>query len=335
MKAYVLGTGRSGTTALYVVLQEIFSRHCRNAPHFFYEPFLRNIHFLDGRYADVASRMDLQASLSIEGMYQHLRLPLFIAAPAPFRKNSYLRGIFHPPGNRRDVLIKFIRASGRFLLFREICPEAKAIFIIRNPVDVLNSLRQRFSVFGTDFHDDDFPRFADELTKIYGLDLPRNPAPSDLEKSLLYWYHMNRFALESFAKVPQPERPLVLCHDELSRAPECLVKKICDFLAVPFEKKYLQTAQTRVGSVSRLFIMAESERGLFSATLKKYSELLSQHGIASFLSEEEILGRYRLVKKAVFQKKRFPGLHVRAQEREYESLLGRLGKSPGKRYSDP
>jgi len=328
MKAYVLGVGRSGTTALYVILQEIFGRHCRRAPHFYYEPFLRNLRQLDGPYSEVAPRMDLQASLSIEGMHEHLLLPLFISDPTPYRASRFLRALFHPPDRRPDVLIKFIRACGRFLLLREICPEARAVFIIRNPVDVLNSLKGRFSLFGTDFHDDDFPRFTAGLARVYGVNPAAGPEPSELEKGLLYWYYMNRFALESFRRVPAAERPLVLCHEELRLAPERLVRKICAFLAVPYADAYVQAARRPAGSTSRDFAIAESEREILSPYLRRYERLLEQHGCRPLLSEAEILGRYRIVRSPVWQVKRFPGLHVRALEREYESLLGKRGAPP-------
>ena len=327
MKAYILGTGRSGTTALYVLLQEIFSRHCRRRPHFFYEPFLRNVHFLDDRYELMAARMNLQASISVAAMYQHLQLPLFISDPAPFLTNSYLQAIFHPLDRRPDVLIKFIRANGRFLLLRTIAPQAKAIFIIRNPADIVNSLRGRFSLFGTDFHDDDFPRFAAGLALIYGVNLPTNPAPSDVEKDLLFWYYMNRFALESFLTLPVGKRPLLLCHDELRFIPTSLVKKICDFLDVPFEADFVQAAKTRVGPVSREFILAESEQELVRSYMEKYTQLLVRHGITALESPEEIFRRFRIVKDPSRCPKRFPGLHARALEREYESLLARLESS--------
>jgi hypothetical protein len=218
---------------------------------------------------------------------------------------------------------------------RRVCPAARAIFVIRNPVDVLNSLRQRFSLFGCEFHDDDFPRFTAELSRVYGVRVLREPDPPELEKGFLFWYYMNRFALESFARVAPAERPLVLCHDELVGACESMVRKICDFMAVPFSKSYVRVAQTRVGSVSRSFILAESERDRFAAYLNNYSQLLALHGIPSLFSNEEILGRYRWVKKAEFQEKRFSGLQVRALEREYESLLARLRHSQAGRGNLP
>lgn len=328
MKAYVLGVGRSGTTALYVILQEIFSRHCR-VSHSYYEPFLRNIRMLDGPYAEVSSRMDLQASLSIAGMLQHLRLPLLISDPVPYRANRFLRALFHPATPRPDVLLKFIRANGRFLLLRAICPEARAVFIIRNPVDVLNSLRRRFSLFGAEFHDDDYPRFAAQMAQVCGECLPAVPEPSELEKGLLFWYGMNRFALESFARVPAAERPLVVRHEELRLDPEPLVRRICDYLAVPYDPAYLQAARRPVGSTSRDFVMAECEQELFAYYLKRYAQLLEQHGLQPLQTDGEILSRYRIVRHPVWQPRRFPGLHVRALEREYEALLAKHGASAG------
>ena len=102
------------------------------------------------------------------------------------------------------------------------------------------------------------------------------------------------------------------------------MKKICDFLAVPFEPDYVRTAQARVGPVSRAFILTEKEQELGRSYLEKYLQLLAQGGIAAFESPEEILGRYQIVKDASLSSKRFPGLHARALEREYEFLLARL-----------
>ena len=327
MKAYILGTGRSGTTLLYVLMQEIMSDNCRGEPHFYYEPFLRDIGLLDGRYDSVAAKMDLQESLSIEGMYQHLRLPLFVVDPAPFLDNSYLRSLFDPADGRPDLLIKFIRANGRFLLLRAICPQAKALFIIRNPLDVVNSIRQRFSFFGREFHRDDFPRFSAEAKRIYPEDFPPTAPETDVERELLFWYFMNRFALESFAGTPAAERPLLICYEEFGRDGERAIKELCLFLDVPYREKYLATARRKAGTVTRTFLLAESEQSLFREYLQKYLALLREYAIKSTVVVEDVLAKYRLAEHPVDPPKRFPGLHVRALEREYESLLIMMGAS--------
>ncbi|MCI0471902.1 MAG: sulfotransferase, partial [Candidatus Aminicenantes bacterium] len=161
MKICILGVGRSGTTALYTLLQEIFIDRFGKNTDFIYEPFLWDMQAFNGRYNDVVKNFDSMNSLSVEAMYHHQNLPLFIEDATAFKDNPYLDKIFHKTSE--NALIKFIRANGRFRLLTEICPEAKYIFITRNPLDVINSVVVRFSLLGSEFHRDDWDRFTREI----------------------------------------------------------------------------------------------------------------------------------------------------------------------------
>lgn len=326
MKICVLGVGRSGTTALYVLAQEVLSSESQKRFHSFYEPFLRDSLYLDGPYHEVAGRMDDMASLSPEGILNHLRLPHFIDAPAPLAENAYLRGLFFPADGIEDLVVKFIRACGRFLLLDAICPQLRTVFLIRNPLDVVYSCLQRFSFFGGEFHRDDFPSFAAEVNRLYGAGLPTAEAIGTVRKELAYWYYMNRFALESFRRLDEERRPLVVCHEELVRDRKRWTRRICDHWSTAFSGRYEKTLGKPIGSVTADLVLGADEVPLFKEFFEKYLELLSAHGIPCSVSPAEVFGKYRISRDPLPRERRFYGLHARALARSYEDLLRKKHK---------
>ena len=95
MKICIFGVGRSGTTALYVLLQHIMLNTCKGPIDFVYEPFLRDKDTFNGKYHDVVENSGYVDSLSFEGIFNHLSLPLFIDNPAVYRDNLFLHNIFN------------------------------------------------------------------------------------------------------------------------------------------------------------------------------------------------------------------------------------------------
>ncbi|MCP4213180.1 MAG: sulfotransferase, partial [bacterium] len=162
MKVCILGVGRSGTTALYSLLQGVLAEESGGIGNVdcVYEPFLWDRQVFNDFYANVTGKFKYIDSLSVEGLYHHLKLPLFIRETRPYMDNEYLRSIFAPHGiespshgegtpshgegtpshgegtpshgEERPLLAKLIRGCGRFLLLNELCPQCKFIYIIRN-----------------------------------------------------------------------------------------------------------------------------------------------------------------------------------------------------------
>ncbi|MCX6579490.1 MAG: DUF115 domain-containing protein [Candidatus Aminicenantes bacterium] len=291
MRVCILGVGRSGTTALYSLLQEILiDRIGKNNIDFVYEPFLWDMQAFNGRYNDVVARFDSMNSLSVEAMYHHQNLPMFIENPAAFKENPYLDKIFHKTSE--TTLIKFIRANGRFRLLSEICPPGKFIFIIRNPLDVINSVVVRFSLLGSDFHKDDWDRFSREVNSLYGQEtIVGEKIKSQVEKEVLYWYYMNRFALESFEQTGN--KPLIIYYEDYVSRREFWVDRICDFIDVQRKDIYYQHSQKIAGSRTLKNNLSKTEFDMLAGYMDKYKALLTVAGITYPDDLDKITAKYK------------------------------------------
>jgi len=291
MKICILGVGRSGTTAIYTLLQEILINQFGNDVDFVYEPFLWDKDVFNGRYTDVVANFKYMDSVSIEGIYHHLKLPLFITAPEKFEENEYLNQIFQKNSSHSTLLVKFIRANGRFLLLNKICPECKFIFIIRNPLDVINSIIVRFSFFGGEFHRDDFKRFLNEINTIYDMEYNLEKIKTQVEKEIFYWYYMNKFALASFKKVNL--KPLIICYEDYIGNRKIWVDKICDFLGLQKKEKYFNFSERQGGSNTKTINLNKSEFKLLKGYIGKYTELLGSEGIWDNINYNKLLTKYK------------------------------------------
>ena len=302
MKICIMGTGRSGTTALYSLLQQIlavarppFEKSAAQTlveknVDYIYEPFLWEKDVFNDNYYDVMEKFRYMDSISVEGVYNHLKLPLFIkeSQVENLKKKEYLSMLFN--NNSPHTLIKFIRANGRYHLMNDISPECKYIFIIRNPLDVINSLVVRFSFFGSEFHRDDFKRFIDEVNLLYGYSYEADKIQSQVERECLYWYYMNRFALESFAQAKN--KPLVIQYEHYITHYEELVGRICDFLGIAHSQKYHQFAKRQGGSKTNSININQQEFEEISVYMESYKELLKDASIEDYTDYEQLNQKY-------------------------------------------
>jgi|GEM_PF-2213898 len=290
MNICIIGTARSGTTAIYTLLQKILVDNFPEV-NFYYEPFLWDINVLSGLYEEVNKNFNLTNSLSYEGIYNHLKLPLFIKEPFGNLKNEYLFGILHQEENTVK-LSKFIRANGRVRLLAKIDPDCKFIFIIRNPLDVINSLNKKFSFFGGEFYRDDYPRFIHEINQIYNISINPDEALTYQEKLLLFWKYMNLFALESFKGIKNES--LLLCQEELSADPAGILESICHFLRIPRHEKYLAYAVERKSEVTSEFIISKKELDTALPYLNAYFNTLKEFNIQYRISHNDIVKKYTI-----------------------------------------
>lgn len=291
MKVCILGVGRSGTTALYSLIQEILIDQIKGNIDFVYEPFLWDKEAFNGKYRDVIDNFKYMNSVSIEGIYHHWKLPLFIIDPKTYKKNQYLSDIFQKNKNSHSILIKFVRANGRFLLLKEICPDCKFIFIIRNPIDVINSAIVRFSFYGSEFHQDDFRRFVSEVNALYGDAIQEEKIGSQIEKEVLYWHYMNKFALDSYKKVEN--KPLIICHEDYISNRRLWLGRICDFLEIHRKESYYDLSQKKGGSSTNAINLTKSEFDLLTGYMPEYRELLENEGLGENLNDNEIMAKYK------------------------------------------
>ena len=78
MKVCILGVARSGTTALYTLVQEIMIDNFSDKVDFVYEPFLWEKSCFNDRFEKVSRNFDFMDSISSEGILNHLTLPMLI-----------------------------------------------------------------------------------------------------------------------------------------------------------------------------------------------------------------------------------------------------------------
>lgn len=322
MNVCILGCARSGTTALYVLLQQILEERYGQVDYF-YEPFLWDHHVFNGQYKEMARKFKYVNSLSFEGIYHHLMLPLFIEEPSPYRDNPYLVRLFSPGIAGKPKLLKFIRANGRYLLLRRISSHTRIIFIIRNPADTANSVARLFSFYGGELHRDDFPRFLEEVNRIYRTNLKKEDIKIQAEKELLYWHYMNRFALESFKKTA--EKPLILSHEEILADTRGFVGKLCRFLEIPCREHYIEKSRELVGYNTRRMDIAGKEFDLYTRYFDIYEQLLNDHHIDYTADRNRILGKYEVIGDKSPRRRPLYGLTSLKLIRKYEKVKGELG----------
>ena len=324
MNVCILGVGRSGTTAIYSLLQEILIDQIgRDNIYFIYEPFLWDIHVFNGRYDEVIKHFQDMNSISIEGIYNHQRLPMFVKNPAKFKRNNYLDKIFNKTSE--NTLIKFIRANGRFRLLSEICPRGKFIFIIRNPLDVINSAVIRFSLLGSEFHKDDWNRFAREVNTLYGRGtIDGEKINSQLEKEVLYWYYMNKYALESFEQTNS--KPLIICYEDYVSRREFWVDKICNFINLKRKDIYYDYAKKIAGSQTIKNNISKFEIDMLTGYLDKYTALLAAAGITHPIDLDKITSKYKIINTETNRKQIIIGKTPNIMNAHMQKLEGVLIK---------
>ena len=187
IKVAVLGVGRSGTTMIYKILQDILYYDTENRLDCVYEPFLWDRKTFDGPYEQVTRSFENIDALSYEGIYNHKKLPLFIPEQYDLRGEpsayAYIKDFSTPLQKGNSLLIKLIRANGRFSLLKQCAPDLKSIFIIRNPIDVINSVINLFSFYGDDFYSSDFPRLIIESSNGLIQPLPKIDSTSRVQRN--------------------------------------------------------------------------------------------------------------------------------------------------------
>jgi hypothetical protein len=312
MKVCVFGVGRSGTTAIYKLLQDLLSENGNKSLALHYEPFLWDKDLnSDPRYFKFLD------SISWEGLFNHLKLPLFIDDPNPFLPNQFLQDLFSNQPRYEHIILKFIRANGRYLLLKKLCPECRFIFIIRNPADVINSLRYRFSFYGGEFHKDDLPRFTNEVEKHFNRKIDHEVKKPTLEHEYLFWYYMNKFALESFKLVDDPPFIIVL-EEYLSRRNEIL-KGLCRFIGIPYRNEYDDLTHKPVGPVTMINDCTLEEYEEYSAYLNDYKGLLDDYKLYSGFDPLLILKKYNIKEISEYENK-FYGCNALYISTEYGKL---------------
>ncbi|MEO0407440.1 MAG: sulfotransferase [Cyanobacteria bacterium P01_A01_bin.135] len=291
MKLGVFGVGRSGTTALYTGIQHMLlasGTPCR----FLYEPYLWSPKVFDAPFTTVTQRFQSTNSLSVEGLYAHHVTPLFAGQGNPVH-DQFLKALTQ---GSDSFLLKSIRANGRLSLFLEAFPDLKAVLIIRNPLDVVNSVIDRFSFFGDEFHPSDKPRFIAEVSSRFAIaelgDVPKN----EVVWALWWWRYMNRAALQTAEQ--HRERVLVVAYEAFNQNPVRGLQHIGEFLGLDLQT--LTTYKGRpVGEVSKqVYLHPQDVDYLLPQAEEYWYEFVGHSAIALNRSQVEPLqaslaNRYR------------------------------------------
>ncbi len=316
-KICVFGVGRSGTTAIYALLQHMMVERFGNHVSFVYEPFLRKRDCFDALFEKVLERFNYVDSISVEGLQAHLRLPLFISEPDVYLEDQYLKKVFEE-NNQKNALFKFIRASGRYRLLQKSCPDCIFIFTIRNPIDSVYSAMSKFSYYGGEFHKDDYPRFVKEVNLQFGTNYSLNSFHTRLEKEIAFWYYTNKFAFRTFSHYS--EMPLIICYENYTKKTDYYVRTFCRLLDMEYKPEYGKLAKKEVGPITREFVISPREKEVFEPYMSKYTEVLKKIIDEPLVDTNEIWKKYKIDENAPERKNPFYGFHGLYIKRQYEVL---------------
>ena len=322
LDVFVFGVARSGTTMIYGLLQRILGESFEGNLQSTYEPFLWNVGLFDDLYRDTRSLFQGTSSLGIEGIYRHLRMRMFVerARLTEYRDDFYRRFADRGPGNGPHV-VKLIRANGRMAVFRGLNPDAKFVLVIRNPIDNVNSVKNKFSFYGDDFYPSDFQRFCDEL----GDRLILSPDSAGwAEKHAEYSLQMNVAALR-FAS--GDSQSLIFDYDHFVRNRRESVATLCAHLDVEFREDYLAELDSPVGAQTPAIELSEPEYRSIAHYEDRYEELCSRYDIERVAGPDEVHARYRGNCRADSLDPRYQGVtteRLRAVIREKGKIIDRL-----------
>ena len=291
IKVAVLGVGRSGTTRIYKILQDILYYDTGDRLDCVYEPFLWDRKTFDRPYELVVRSFENIDALSNEGIYYHKKLPLFIPEQYDLSggPSTYIKDFSTPLQKGNSLLIKLIRANGRFSLLKQCTPDLKSIFIIRNPIDVINSIINLFSFYGDDFYSSDFPRLIIESSKGLIQPLPRIDSTSRVQREFLYWYTMNKYFLERYST---DENVLVICYENYIKEEKKWIAKICSFLDIDLKSRYLENLDLPTGYVSAAVNIDFDDYSFLKPFAYDYMKMLQQHNVSTKFDIDQILMKY-------------------------------------------
>jgi hypothetical protein len=246
MQLGIFGVGRSGTTALYAGVQNLILSNkisCR----YLYEPYLWSHRVFDKPFAEVTRKFGSTSSLSIDGIYAHYKTPLF----ANQKNDVHAQFLSLITQDSPNFLLKAIRGNGRLTLFLEQFPELRLVYIIRNPLETINSVIDLFSFFGDEFHPSDKPRFLEEIKHGFSVpfDLKSTEKLDEVEWSLLWWKYMNLAALKTISE--HRDRVFVVAQEAFKASPGYTLHRIGQFFGLDTQSLSLYESERPVGPLTQ------------------------------------------------------------------------------------
>jgi hypothetical protein len=291
-RSIISAVGRSGTTVIHNLLLEIYSDLYGEDYDQLYEPFLWDSAALRD-YPRITEREALfgdMDSVSAEGVYYHTLLPLFIddidAVHVPVPLKKYLL-----ENSKRPLVAKFIRANGRLPLLDQLYRDARFIVLIRNPLDVANSVVTRFSFFGEENHKSDFPRFRQDIERVFGIKIPADAVHLPAAYKAALWCHfMNLFVVRHAQGKPNY---LTIVYEAFRGNSEATARDICTHLGVPYKDSYGLATSSPVGRTSTgQPNLTKSDVDSIMPLFNEYWAMASQTVNLSLAARDRILAKY-------------------------------------------
>jgi hypothetical protein len=245
-KILIVGVGHSGADEVYSLVQQLLERERPEDTDYVYEPFLWQRKPFNKLYGEITNEFSLVSSVAVEGLFHNKKLPLFltkskrtISSFFSKRANDYdavdsittdfFKKIFTPVGGKKNLLCMTNRVNGRLDLIQSLVPDVKIIFVIRNPMDVVNCAIEKASLFDDDFYESDYERFVESLFKIESASaLETFLIDTQEQREYLYWYFMNKAAL-SYYKM-NPDRVFPIVYESFNSNKSEYVSNLCKFL---------------------------------------------------------------------------------------------------------
>ncbi len=287
----IAAVGRSGTTIMHRLLLEIYADRFGQAFDTLYEPFVWDSDVI-GRYPMDKAREEQfgrQDALSQEGLYLHTKLPLFTngdqLGDAAQITHRHLKA-----APSRPLLAKFIRANGRLGLLDKLYPKARFLVCLRNPFDVVNSVLTKFSFFGAEFHKNDYPRFAADVARTFGVTLPPEAALTPAYKAALWCHFMNAAAFQHAAG---KDNYRVIVYEDFAAHRAAYARIICDHIGVPYKPAYETVTARSVGRVSKVApVLGAFDVAQIMPLLDSYMALAAASPRVGEIDRNRILSRY-------------------------------------------
>ena len=245
-KILIAGVGRSGTTSIYCLLQQIFEDQQQGNTEYVYEPFLWNRDTFNRPYSEIGSLFKNVESISPTGIHHHLNIPLFCESDSnmSIESRNWLSGLWNPTRQKENSVVKMIRACGRLELIRQLLPDVKIIAVFRNPLDVINSSINMFSLYGGEFHSSDYNRFVNEARQLkHGQAFSKTN--NKVQRESQYWQTMVQQAITTIAN--NSDNVLPVLHEQFVTQREKVVRQICDFTETRFQDIYVSHSEESVG----------------------------------------------------------------------------------------
>ena len=284
MKAIISGIGRSGTSNLFDLLytatfNKIDPGECSSV----YEPFLWGPITWGKPYHELGKYLSSLNNISPAGVYSHKEIPMFIDDVGSLEGSYALKYLTKITSQRKHCIAKFIRAGARTSLLEALDDDLKILYLVRNPLRVVNSLGRTFSHYGEGYYPSDLPRFNSEAEALYGDEFLSYKAKMKrfgiIGAQVLYWHYTNKFTYD-LIKAGKLTKTRIFIHEELiSPSDESLVC-LFDYLQMPWRENYKNIFRRNVGHSMASISLCKNLVNAMTPSFELYREIASDSRVS-------------------------------------------------------